>query len=442
MNPVATPSPEQPAEAATPIALRYCLYARKSSESDERQALSIDQQVAEMEGLAKQWGIDVVEIRRESHSSKVSGTRPVFNGILNDIRAGDFNALIVWAPDRLGRNAGDLGFLVDLMDKGLLREIRTPSQTFTNNPNEKFLLMILGSQAKLENDNRGLNVIRGLKGKAENGWRPGVAAIGYLNRRDGDEKIVIDPERAPIIKQMFERVANEGMTGRAAVTWLKEIGFTTRAGKSLSLSAVYRTLRLRFYTGEFEYGGKWYEGKHKKLVSKELFEKVQSQLTVARTPRAGTKEFAFTRMLTCGICDSGVTAEEKFKHIKKDDSIRRYVYYHCGRSKDYQCPDPYITEAELMEQLAKLIDTLPIDEIGAKEKFREEFSRYRKFTTGVLGKDDSRPSNGIDLRAYAKYVLEEGSKDEKREILTCVTGKLKLKNRQIYVERPERKKKI
>ena len=326
MNPVAIPTRGETAATPVPVALKFCLYARKSSESDERQALSIDQQIAEMEQVAKQWGIDIVETRRESHSSKVSGSRPVFNGILNDIRAGDFNALLVWAPDRLGRNAGDLGSLVDLMDKGLLHEIRTPSQTFTNNPNEKFLLMILGSQAKLENDNRGLNVIRGLKGKAEGGWRPGVAAIGYLNRHDGDEKIVLDPERAPIVKQMFEKVGDEGMTGRAIVTWLKQLGFTTRSGKSLSLSAVYRTLRSSFYVGQFEYGGNSYEGKHKKLISKELFEKVQDQLSVAPKARAGTKEFAFTRLLKWGACGSGVPAEEKFNKIKKDGRVKDIAY--------------------------------------------------------------------------------------------------------------------
>lgn len=71
--------------------------------------------------------------------------------------------------DRLSRNAGDLGSLVDLMDSNKLQQIRTYGQSFSNTPNEKFLLMILCSQVKLENDNRGVNVKRGIRAKCETG---------------------------------------------------------------------------------------------------------------------------------------------------------------------------------------------------------------------------------------------------------------------------------
>ena len=108
-----------------------------------------------MMAVAKRDGLDIVEIRRESHSAKDSGQRPVFSQLLTDIRSCMFTGIVTWAPDRLSRNAGDLGSLVDLMDQGVLKEIRTTGQKFTNSPNEKFLLMILCSQAKLENDNRG-----------------------------------------------------------------------------------------------------------------------------------------------------------------------------------------------------------------------------------------------------------------------------------------------
>lgn len=130
--------------------MKYCLYARKSTESEERQVLSIDSQIKEMLQIAERDGLEIVEIQRESHSAKNSGGRPVYNELINDIRLGRFNAILTWAPDRLSRNAGDLGSLVDFMDQQLLHEIRTYGQSFSNSPNEKFLLMILGSQAKLE----------------------------------------------------------------------------------------------------------------------------------------------------------------------------------------------------------------------------------------------------------------------------------------------------
>ena len=143
--------------------IEYCLYARKSSEGDERQAMSIDSQIKEMSAMAVREGLFVKEIRQESHSAKLSGKRPIFNQILEDVRGGMFNGILSWAPDRLSRNAGDLGSIVDLMDQGGLVHIKTYTQAFSNNPNEKFLLMILCSQAKLENDNRSINVKRGIR---------------------------------------------------------------------------------------------------------------------------------------------------------------------------------------------------------------------------------------------------------------------------------------
>ena len=117
--------------------LKYCLYARKSSESDERQAMSIDSQLAEMRAMAQLQGLNVVCELQESHSAKDSGQRPIYNKLLNGLRTDEYNAVLTWAPDRLSRNAGDLGSIVDLMDQGKLLHIRTYSQTFTNNPNEK-----------------------------------------------------------------------------------------------------------------------------------------------------------------------------------------------------------------------------------------------------------------------------------------------------------------
>src|SRR4030042_3726933 len=134
-------------QAESQQTINYCLYARKSSESDERQAMSINSQIKEMGDLAKKENLVISEVRQESHSAKESGQRPVFVQLLNDVRNGRFTGILTWAPDRLSRNAGDLGMLVDLMDQGKLKQIRTFSQMFSNNPNEKFLLMILCSQA-------------------------------------------------------------------------------------------------------------------------------------------------------------------------------------------------------------------------------------------------------------------------------------------------------
>jgi DNA invertase Pin-like site-specific DNA recombinase len=237
--------------------VKYVLYARKSTEQDEKQALSIESQVKEMLQIAEREELRVVDIRREAHSAKDSGQRPVFKELLEDIRRGRYNGILTWAPDRLSRNAGDLGSVVDLMDQKALHEIRTYGQHFRNSPNEKFLLMILCSQAKLENDNKSINVKRGLRTRVEMGLWPGPAPTGYLKEKRVDRKCqtLIDPERAPIIRKMFERVAYEKWSGRKIYHWLKfELNFKTAGGnKNLTLSNIYCLLQNHFYYGVFEY---------------------------------------------------------------------------------------------------------------------------------------------------------------------------------------------
>jgi DNA invertase Pin-like site-specific DNA recombinase len=117
--------------------------------------------------------------------------------------------------------AGDLGSLVDLMDQKKLIHIQTHGQTFSNSPNEKFLLMILCSQAKLENDNKSINVKRGLKTRVEMGLWPCPAPTGYQKEKRTDRKCetLIDPEQAPTIKKMFEKVAYDHWSGRKIYNW-------------------------------------------------------------------------------------------------------------------------------------------------------------------------------------------------------------------------------
>ena len=360
-----------------PIVVKYCLYARKSTESEERQVLSIDSQIKEMLQLAEREGLEIVAMKRESHSAKETGQRPIFNEMVDEVKVGKYNGILTWAPDRISRNAGDLGKIVDLMDAGVLQEIRTYSQRFSNNPNEKFLLMILGSQAKLENDNRGINVKRGIRTRCEMGLWPTVPPTGYLTQKNMEKKcqLIVDPARGPIVRKMFEKMAYEHWSGRKIYHWLKfELNFKTVGNKNLSRGNIFRILQTSFYYGVFEYpkkSGNWYTGKHEPLITKELFELVQVQLKRDNITRQ-SHEFAFTKLMVCGKCDSCISAEEKYKP-RKDGTTVRHVYYGCGRSKDHHCKgNKYLREEELVGQLLGIIDQIDLNVLGIEMKFKDE----------------------------------------------------------------------
>jgi hypothetical protein len=78
-------------EVRLPIKVKYCLYARKSSESEERQIMSIDSQLKEMSQLAEKEKLEIVDIKQESHSAKATGQRPIFNEMVEGIESGKFN---------------------------------------------------------------------------------------------------------------------------------------------------------------------------------------------------------------------------------------------------------------------------------------------------------------------------------------------------------------
>lgn len=419
---------------------KFCLYARKSSESDERQALSIESQINEMTEYAKREKIKIIETKRESHSAKSSGARPVFNELIKEIRGGKYSGILAWAPDRLSRNAGDLGSLVDLMDDGQLQEIQTYNQKFLNSPNEKFLLMILCSQAKLENDNRSINVQRGMKTKCEMGYRPNMAPLGFLNNK-ANQTIRLDPKRAPYIKEMFEKVAFHGYTGRAIQRWLNSTDFTTRSGKKINYSTVYSMLNNPYYCGLFESprgSGKWYKTKHKPIITREVFEEVQRRLVIHPKTWPGTNEFDYTKTLKCGGCGSGITAQEKIKKAKNGNQ-HRYVYYFCTKFRDPKCEQKYTREEALVEQLENLIDQIPVEKIEADEQIKAEITRFINFAECVLSYwkeakfEIPESLDNIDTKTFAKYILRYGTREEKRGLLGCIKTNIYLKDGQIYI---------
>ena len=127
----------------------------------------------------------------------------------------------------------------------------------------------------------------------------------------------------------------------------------------------------------------------------------------------------------------------KFKHCA-NGNVHHYIYYSCTRGRDKYCKEKPMREEAIIEQLLILFDQIDIDELGARERIDREVSRYRQLAYGVLGKETEfdKQSYEADVRKYAKYVLINGSREEKREILRTVRTRLVLKNKEILLEFP------
>ena len=101
------------------------LYARKSTDVEDKQALSIDAQLVELRQFAEREQIHIVSELIEKESAKAPG-RPIFNALLGRIEAGEAEGILAWHPDRLARNSVDGGRVIYLLDEGIHQNAQIP----------------------------------------------------------------------------------------------------------------------------------------------------------------------------------------------------------------------------------------------------------------------------------------------------------------------------
>jgi len=292
----------------------YLIYCRRSSESEERQILSIESQEKELKELAKRLKLDISEILTESQSAKYPG-RPVFNNPMKQVYKGQVKGIISWKLDRLARNPIDGSALIWALDRGKISEIITPHNTFLNNSNDKFLMQLEFGMAKKYVDDLSDNVKRGNRTKLENGWIPGIPPLGYLNEPK-ERTIIKDPERFALVRRMWDLLRQGTGPSRIQKMATNEWGLRTRVhkktgGQPLSINSLYKIFGTPFYYGLIKRKEGVFKGKHEPMINEEEFWKAQEILGRKGRPRPRKHQFAFTGLIRCSECGSMVTAEEK-----------------------------------------------------------------------------------------------------------------------------------
>ena len=410
--------------------IKYGAYHRKSTESEDRQILSIDSQIDKSTEIANSLGVKIEEdnIFTESKSAKIANNRPEFKRMVNYIEKGQITGIIVWHADRLSRNAIDSAILVDLMDRGKLIEIVTPAQTFRNTPMDKFIFMLSCTQAKMENDKKGIDVKRGMSKAASMGNFPGVPAIGYLNDKylpKGRKHTSKDPERFEIVRKMWKLMLTGTVTAlQAQRIATDEWGLRNPKGKKLSRNNIYWIFRNPFYAGRFEYprgSGNWHQGTYEPMITWEEYDRVQAILGKKGNPRPKSHVFEFTGMIRCGECGGVITAELKNKH-QKNGTVHVYIYYHCTKRINHSCTQGVIEVSELKKQIAKEISSIEIPpefHTFAMKWFRNENEKEGDTQKTILETNQKeynnivkKLNNLIDMRASGEIQSDEFAKKQ------------------------------
>ena len=227
---------------------KYFLYARKSTDVEDKQVLSIEAQVTELRKFAADNNLQIVDTIIEKRTAKMPG-RPKFGNILARIEAGEASGILAWHPDRLARNSIDGGQIIYLLDQTRLTSLKFPTFWFENTSQGKFMLSIAFGQSKYYVDNLSENTKRGLRQKLRRGEYPSRAPLGYINDLR-TKSIVVDKRIAPIVVEAFELYARNQSRYEDIADFLATHGLVTRGkGTKYKKDRIRVFCLIRFTTG-------------------------------------------------------------------------------------------------------------------------------------------------------------------------------------------------
>ncbi|MCR9171520.1 MAG: recombinase family protein [bacterium] len=430
--------------------IKYFVYARKSRDKAEEQVMSINGQLDAINNLARKNGFVIAQIFKEEKSAKKPG-RPIFNEMMERIRAGEANGIICWKLNRLARNPVDGGAISWALQTNIIQAIHSVERTYLPTDNVLMMQIDFGIATQFIKD-LSSDTKRGLRDKAKLGWNPKASLpMGYLHnpkKQLADEQIICDPERYSIIKELWKRMETGAYSVLDIRRMARVLGLVNKKGKEYSLNAFYLMFRNPMYYGKFywkdENGNSvLWEGKHKKMIDEVTFHKVQ-QLICDRNQNKGAKSyfFPYRGLISCGECGGHVTAERKIQAIctkcSHKYSIRRnevcpkcntslssmnnpsiidITYYRCMKNRNQNCTQKTINANSINQTIQSLLENISIPRKLHDWLMQRTDAYYNSRTTDQsllinslkkkLAREKQKLENLIELRVSGEINKEE-----------------------------------
>ena len=242
------------------------------------------------------------------------------------------------------------------------------------------MLNIAFGQSKYFVDNLRENVKRGLRQKIRNGVWPGWAPVGYTNNPK-TRAIDIDTDKAQKVMKMFKLYATGEYTLHSLANWCKENGLVGNLGKPLVIANIQKNLQNIFYLGLMKWKGEIFEGKHKPLISKKLFDKCQEVMSKrGKVQEVRKHHFAFLGLLKCSSCGCSITGERQKGHN----------YYRCTKKKGLCQEKHYLREEALTEQIKSFLQKVSLSSqdtekvLAALDSEQDKARRDARAHVGIL----------------------------------------------------------
>ena len=415
--------------------LRTAIYVRVSTEEQVQEGYSIRGQSEKLKhyALLKEW--DIYNIYSdEGISGKNIEERPAITQLIEDIKNGKVNNVLVFRVDRLTRNTKNLIELVELFEENDCAFNSLTESIDTDTPSGRMFLKIIGIFAEFERENLATRLKLGFERKAKEGYTLAshCFSYGYI-RKKGEKTQEIQPEEARIVKEIFAMYVDENMTMTKIAKILNERKIKTKNnGKTWCSTAIRRILENPNYIGKVRYSirdkERYFEadGHHEKILSEEIFllaQKKMERLKKISSTKLPKEEQYFCGILVCGLCGSKFGTHHK-NNIRKSGEKQRSISYRCRNkiyyNNDIACKNPSIhhdkMEEAFIEYIKKINDFTGTENINLENKKLADKKREQQEYITIL---ESKLENiqNRKKQVMEQYISEEITFEEYKELL-------------------------
>ncbi len=376
---------------------RVAIYNRVSD--DDQSYYSITNQESDGHVWCAKHGHEVVDVYSDNGFSGRNFERPAFKQMIADIKKKNIDTIFISKWKRWGRNLEQSwSWIWKLYRQGV--QVHCLEQPIDiSQPRNKMILAIYLIEGEVDNDDRIANVIEGTRRACKMGNWVRHAPVGYLNRRDENNRpIIIPSDKAQFICNGFEMIA-EGKLVIDVVRYFNEHKI------SACKAHTYRVLKNQAYCGKVYVSAyknepdEWVQGKHEPLVSAELFQKVQDILSGRKRiqVKRPSQVFPLRGVLLCPRCGKALGASQSTGEYKQ-----RYAYYHCTS---------LCGERNRVEDVHELFDTM-IEQIRIKGSVKQLYSAIMSdvFSTNNIDLKSELRNLNTELRAIEEKLLSVDDK--------------------------------